>query len=280
MSEREIPGQIVLHPLVTDKIREIDALRNKLAVLIEEHESLLYGEREILMAQYNRDLGHLEHDLFCLNAGMAELRRRIAILQADLNRGKAITTERIARIDEEIQEEFEKARAEIEERERQLRQSGALLDSEYWMKPEDVRELKTLYRRLCRRYHPDVGGAEAKGWEQIWSALQRAYREGDLDLLRALAESIDVPGKTVPDTSAGDLDTEIERLRSRIERQGERIAKLLSEPPFSYREKLDDSQWVRARQTELKQEIAGRKERQAELRLRYDALLPPSGTVH
>ena len=108
MSEREIPGQIVLHPLVTDKIREIDALRNKLAVLIEEHESLLYGEREILMAQYNRDLGHLEHDLFCLNAGMAELRRRIAILQADLNRGKAITTERIARIDEEIQEEFER----------------------------------------------------------------------------------------------------------------------------------------------------------------------------
>lgn len=280
MSERETSGQLVLHPLVADKLREIDALREKLAVLIEEHEGLLYGEREILMAQYNRDLGHLEHELFCLNVGIAELRRRIAILQADLNRGKAITTGRIARLDEEIQEEFEKARAEIEEKEHQLRQSGALLDSAHWMKPEDLRELKTLYRRLCQRYHPDVGGAEAKGWEQIWGALQRAYREGDLDLLRALAESIDVPGKAVPDTSADDLDTEIERLRSRIERQGERVAKLLSEPPFSYREKLDDPRWVRARQTELRQEIAERKERQAELRLRYDALLPPSGTVH
>ena len=107
------------------------------------------------------------------------------------------------------------------------------------MKPEEVREPKTLYRRLCQRYHPDVGGREVERWEQIWSALQHAYRAGDLDLLRALAETLDVPGKALPKAPDG-LDAEIERLRSRIERQSERIAEILSTPPFSYREKLDD----------------------------------------
>lgn len=278
MSEHE-HGALVLHPHVSEKLREVDALREKLGVLIEEHEGLLYGEREILLAMYNRDVGHLEHDLFLLEVEIAELRRRIAILQADINLGKTITAERVAHVDEEIQREFEKVRLEIEERERVLHQSSILLDPERLMKPEDVRELKTLYRRLCQRYHPDVGGKSAQRWEQIWSALQHAYRAGDLDLLRALAETIDIPGKASLG-SPGDLDAEVERLRSRVERQSERIVRTLSEPPFSYREKLADPQWIRTKQEELEQEIAARKEQRADLQLRYGTLLPPSGPMH
>ena len=278
MSEHE-HGALVLHPHVSERLREIDALRKKLGVLIEEHEGLLYGEREILLAMYNRDVGYLEHELFLLEVEIAELRRRIAILQTDINLGKTITAEHVAHVDEEIQREFEKVRLEIEERERVLRQSSTLLDPDRLMKPEDVRELKTLYRRLCQRYHPDVGGKRAQRWEQIWSALQHAYRAGDLDLLRALAETIDAPGKALPG-SPGDLDAEVERLRSRVERQSARIARTLSEPPFSYREKLADPQWILAKQKELKQEIAGRKEQRTELQLRYGTLLPASGRVH
>ena len=279
MSERKKPGELVLHPHVSGKLQEIEALRKKLGVLIEEHESLLYGEREVLLAKYNRDVGHLEHELFLLKVEIGEFRRRIAILQADVNLGETITAERVARLDEEIQKEFEAARAEIEERERALRQSAFLLDPERLMKPEDVRELKTLYRRLCQRYHPDVGGKQAERWEQIWSALQHAYRAGDLDLLRALAETINLPEK-VPPSSPDHLDAEIERLRSLIEKQSERITGILSEPPFSYREKLADPLWIRTKQEELEQEIATRKEQRTDLQLRYGALLPPSGSMH
>ena len=279
MSEREKRGEIVLHPHVSAKLREIEALREKLSVLIEEHEGLLYGEREFLLAKYNQDVGHLEHELFLLKVEIAELRRRIAILQANINLGKTITADRVAHLDEEIRKEFETARAEIEERERALRQSAFLLDPERLMKPEDARELKTLYRRLCQRYHPDVGGKQAERWDQIWSALQHAYRAGDLDLLRALAETINVPGKPSP-SPPDHHDAEIDRLRSLIEKQSERITGVLSEPPFSYREKLADPQWIRAKQEELKQEIATRKEQRTDLQLRYGTLLPPSGPMH
>ena len=279
MDDREEHGDVILHPHFSAKLREIDALRENLSVLIEEQESLLYGERDFLLAKYNRDVGYLEHELFLLEVEIAELRRRIAILQADINRGKTVTVERVARLDEEIRAEFERFRAEIEEKERELRRSVALLDSEHLMKPEDAHELKTLYRRICQRYHPDVGGCEVGRWEQIWSTLQHAYRVRDLDLLKALAETLDLPGKAPPETP-DDLDTEIERLTSRIERQRERLATILSDPPFSYRERLEDPQWIRTKQEELQQEIAGRKEHRTELQRRYTILLTISGPAH
>ena len=274
-----VKSDLIRHPDYSAKPREIDALRENLSVLIEEHESLLYGERDVLLAKYNRDLGYLEHELFLLEVEIAELRRRIAILQADINLGRTVTVERVARLDEEIRIEFEKFRAEIEEKDRELQRSVDLLDSVHLMKPEDMRELKTLYRRICQRYHPDVGGREVERWEQIWSTLQHAYRAGDLDLLKALAETLDLSGKAAPERS-DDLDTEIERLRSRIERQNERLAKILSDPPFSYRERLEDPQWIRTKQEELQQKISDRKEHRTELQRRYGILLPLSGSVH
>ena len=272
-------SDLILHPDFSAKLREIDTLRENLSMLIEEHESLLYGERDILLAKYNRDVGYLEHELFLLEVGISELRRRIAILQADINLGRTVTVERVARLDEEIRIEFEKFCAEIEEKERELSRSADLLDSAHLMKPEDVRELKTLYRRICQRYHPDVGGCEVERWEQIWSTLQHAYRAGDLDLLKALAETLDLSGNAPPERS-DDLDTEIERLRSHIERQSERLAKILSDPPFSYRERLEDPQWIRTKQEELQQKISDRTEDRTELQRRYELLLPLSGSVH
>lgn len=272
-------SDLILHPDFSAKLREIDALRENLSVLIEERESLLYGERDVLLAKYNSEVGYLEHELFLLEVEIAELRRRIAILQADINRGRTVTAERVARLDEEIRMEFEKFHAEIEEKERELRQSVELLDSAHSMKLEDVRELKTLYRRICLRYHPDVGGREVERWEQIWSTLQHAYRAGDLDLLKALAETLDLSGKAPPQTS-GDLDTEIERLRSRIRKQSEQLAKILSAPPFSYRESLEDPQWIRSKQEELQRKIADRAEQRTELLHRYGLLLPFSGSTH
>ena len=279
MSDNKKEQQIVLHPDFAAKLREIDALRENLSVLIEECESLLYGERDMLLAKYNRNVGYLEHELFLLEVEIAELRRRIAILQADINLGRTITVERIARLDEEIRIEFEMFYAEIKKKERELGRSLDLPDSVHLMESEDARELKTLYRRICKRYHPDVGGCELERWEQIWSTLQHAYRAGDLDLLKALAETLNLSGGA-PTEGSDDLDGEIERLRSCIEKQSERLAKILSEPPFSYRGSIEGPQWIRAKQEELRQKIASSKEHRMELQRRYGQLLPPSGLTH
>ena len=279
MDDREKRGDLILHPRFAAKLREIDSLRGALSALIEEQESLLYLERDLLVAKYNRDVGHLENELFLLEVEVAELRRRIAILQADINRGRTVTVERVALLDEQIRREFEEYRAAIEAKEDELRRSSALLDSANLMKPEEVRELKNLYRQICKRYHPDVGGREVEGWEQTWSTLQHAYRERDLDLMRALAATLDLPRKAPPET-LDDLDAEIHQLNSRIGRQREHLARILSDPPFCYRQELKNPEWIRIKQEELRQEIVGRNEHRTELQRRYRTLLPVPGPAH
>ena len=279
MSVNEERGNLIVHPRVSAKLEEIDILRKKLGALIEEYESLLYGERDLLMARYNRDIGYLEHELFLLDVELAELRRRISILQADINRGKTVTAERLARIDEEVRIEFEKFHAEVEGKERELRRSVGLLETGELMKPEHARELKLLYRRICQHYHPDVGGQKAERGKQIWSTLQHAYRTGDLDLLKALAETLDLSKKTTPE-APDNLNSEIKRLNSQIKKQSKQLAKTLYKSPFSYRDRLEDPQWIQAKQEELQQEIAGRKQHRVVLQGRYEMLLPPSGSTH
>lgn len=271
-------GDVVLHPAVAAKLQEIEELRECLAVLVEEHERLTTSERDMILAQYNRDVGHLEYELFCVNVGISEFRRRIALLRADINRGKAVTDETVAALNERIKKEFEESRAEIAEREREIRKSSMLLSADSWMKPEEALELKSLYRKLCLRYHPDVGGNEAEKGTKIWASLQRAYRAGDLKLLRALADLAGDPDKPVPETPLDSVDDELDRLRSRIELHGERIAETLASPPFSYRKQLDDPQWVKSKQLELKLAIDQGKEREAELRRKFDAMAKPPGT--
>lgn len=272
-------ADLVVHPHVSAKLGEIDGLRKKLSALIEEQESLLYGERDLLLARYNRDIGYLEHELFLLDVELAELRRRIAILQADINRGRAVTAERLVRLDAKIQAEFEKFREEIKAKEHELRDSALLLDTGVSMTQEQVRELKLLYRRICQRYHPDVAGRNAERGKQIWSTLQHAYRMGDLELLKALAETLDLSGKEIPE-APDDLDSEIKRLNSRIKKQSERLAGILAKPPFSFRDQLEDPRWVQAKQEELRQEIDARKQHQVKLQRRYELLLPASGSTH
>ena len=279
MGGSEERGNLIVHPRVSAKLEEIEMLRKKLGTLIEEHESLLYGKRDLLMAQYNRDIGYLEHELFLLGVELAELRRRISILQADINRGKTVTAERLVRLDEEIHIEFEKFHMEVKEKERELRRSVGLLETVEWMKPEDARELKLLYRRICQHYHPDVGGQKAERGKQIWSTLQHAYRKGDLELLKALAETLDLSGKATLEAS-DDFNSEIKRLNSLIKKQSKRLAKILSEPPFCYRDRLEDPQWIQAKQEKLQQEIADCIQYRMELQGRYEMLLPPSGSTH
>ena len=232
----------------------------------------------MIIAQYNRDVGHLEYELFRVNVGISELRRRIALLQAEINRGKAVTDETVAALDERIKKEFDESRAEIAEREREIRKSSMLLNADM-MKPEDWLELKSLYRKLCLRYHPDVGGNEAEKGTKIWPSLQRAYRERDLERLRALAALAGDPDEPVPETPLNVVDDELDRLRSRIESHGERIAETLASPPFSYRKQLDDPQWVKSKQIELKLAIDQGKEREAELRRKFEAMAKPPGDL-
>lgn len=135
--------------------------------------------------------------------------------------------------------------------------------------------MKDLYRALCKKHHPDVNGGGVEPWKH-WALLQHAYRAGDLDLMRTLADGAGGPDVEPPD----DPDAEIARLQSRIADRKNRMGEALSSPPLSYEDKLADPAWVRESQERLRREIAAGAADRDRLTMLYRTLLPGSGAVH
>lgn len=270
-------GALLLHPRVAEKLAKIGDLRRDLSILLEELEDVLRHRRDAVMALYMREVGRLEFELFRVRAKVAELRYRIAFLQREVNLGAPVTAARVAVLDEKVAAEFAKTTAEIQRREKEVRDSQDYLDGP-GLPPEAVRELKNLYRALCKKHHPDVNGGAAEPWRH-WALLQHAYGAGDLDLMKTLADGAGDPdGADI--APPGDPDAEIARLQSRIADRKNRMAEALSSPPLSYEDKLSDPAWVRESQERLRREIAAGAADRDRLTMLYKTLLPGSGAVH
>ena len=272
----EFTDQVVLHPAVAAKLDTIRRLRVDLGVLIEERESLL-KRSDYILARYAQHIGHLEYELYLVQVEVSELRFRIGYLQRLHNRGKPVAPADLRNLDKLVMQEFEKSREELADREKALRDSEEFLASLVAvLTDEEVVEIKILYRRLCMKYHPDMGGEQYPDWKQRWSAIQYAYGNSDLELLRALAGADEKAAPTPPD----DLDAEIRRLNDCLEAQRKTIATMLASPPHCYEAQLKDTAWVRRKRKDLKQARVEVEEKRQQLQALHDSLLDAGDTVH
>jgi curved DNA-binding protein CbpA len=99
----------------------------------------------------------------------------------------------------------------------------------------DEAELKSLYRALAKRFHPDLTSDPAeKEWrQQMMAKVNAAYAAHDLNALRALAAEPDHPPEARPKTRASllaETQAEIERLDAVIARLEEQLDELAKSP--------------------------------------------------
>lgn len=103
--------------------------------------------------------------------------------------------------------------------------------------PKMQEQIKTLFRQLARRFHPDLTSdpEEKKYREQIMTKVNQAYANHDLKTLRALAEQpdrpIDSPNQTREQEIAG-LKAELKRLDGVIHDLKTRIRHLEESPAW------------------------------------------------
>ena len=93
---------IILSDYLEELKREIRALREQLAVLLQEKEELLSHICPQLQAQYAAVIGIYENRAHDLELQILELKRRIEIVQAAVNRAKTVSSDKV---DEQIHKE-------------------------------------------------------------------------------------------------------------------------------------------------------------------------------
>jgi hypothetical protein len=139
---------------------------------------------------------------------------------------------------------------------------------------DEVKRVKTAYRRLARYLHPDASPENSDLFERYWPVVQDAYLQIDAALIEALlhlvAHAINERTDQLP---AIDSDIELDRLRRLIASQAERLAHLKMQPPFCYAAQLGDETWVATRQAALEAAIVGESERLAHFVIRHSELM-------
>lgn len=275
--------EIVLSDYLEELRREIRSLREQLSVLLQEKEDLIYHVCPKLESRYASVIGVYENRAHYLELQILELKRRIEMMQAAINRAKAISMEQMEdqirkeyqafhdKVEEERKkaEQDQKSQREKEAKEQEFRKAweekyGNKADGE---ESEDNRKagedktpnLKDLYRKIVKRLHPDVNPNATEREKELFRKATKAYQEGDLVTLQEIYDEIFTGASE--EMEADDLTPErlqeiVRKLKEQIRAVQEEIRKIKNRVPYLYKKLLDDPEKIRLVQEKIMEAIA------------------------
>lgn len=265
----------------------VDAPRQRLVGIRQSIIDVLLEIEEIelqvnprIVAEYASQVGYLENDLLKWQLRARRLRRRLALVQAAVNRGETITWEQV---DAVLDQEFGDWEAELSRRLSELTCRLEELNAMVPLRPSEAGELKELHRTLVKRLHPDVRPDLGDEGSRFFMIVQAAYANGDIQSLRAIATATEEMDRPL-DAPSGDgdaddedsLELDIAMAEAQLKVQGERLERLKTSRPYTLHEILDDPRALSHLQRDLERQIAGQRRAVRALEERLDDI----GEVH
>jgi len=160
---------------------------------------------KVFLGEYNSRVSSLYVKLDEINLRIKEYQLRI-----DLAKGRKISQDSLKNIEEEVSETFTKERRHINE----LEDEASEFSEEYreylerekegpTLDTEAQEELKRLYRKLARKFHPDLAKNDKQRTEfhKIMSAINEAYKNGDLETLEKYMRQAEREEKIAKETT-------------------------------------------------------------------------------
>lgn len=229
-------GQIIEFPDIKKLKEKIRFLRRELEDLYPEKEHLVGVVCENIQRDYTLVFGSLEYKLYEAYCEYLRLRRKRDLIQAKVNRGEKPDMEAIeSRLDEEFRDYKRRLDEQMEEINRAIEKSKLKLLPE-----EEQKELKTLYKAIVKRLHPDLNPSITEGEKELFYSATESYKLGDFNTLRIIYD-LTVKGEeeelSLPNDS---LQKEAERLEKAVETIREEIERIKSNPPYTLKIYLED----------------------------------------
>ncbi len=247
---------------------EYEWLQLEYAALVAERDELENSEEPRLIALFMEAVGQLQYEVLVLQYEIALLKQKRDLLQAYKNRGEKAD---LNYVDEQVEATAKTYNENIQREEEKIKQAKAYIEEqkeeEKKNQEDDKHELRDLYRKLVHRLHPDLHPEQTEWEKELFLKVQDAYEKGDLERLRELAQQLEagMPADAVDNETTEEWEEHVNKLKEEITKIREEIARILQEFPFTYRERLNNPEWISLTQDILRQEIAELKKEKTRL---------------
>lgn len=233
-------------------IQRVRTLRARLQLAVSEYDDVELKEATSIRIEYTEKIGQYECKQYEAYLQFEELKHKIEMVQARINRGEEID---MVAIDNEVADVLTAYYDKLNGMRQNVAemngyQNGAVVDV-------DVRsEIKQIYRKLMKILHPDVLDLELGFEPELWTKAQDAYKRNDIATLKMIDDMVgDTVGTPLEEREESELIDMISRMEMAVERYQMKLGEIRRKFPFTEVEHLKNDAWVRARQAELEKSI-------------------------
>lgn len=224
----------------------------KLQLIITEYDDVKLREATGIRVEYTEKIGQYECKQYELYLHFEEIKHKIEMVQARINRGEPIDMDEInCQVADILEAYYDKLNGmRVQVLEMNGFQYGIVVDI------ADRAKIKQIYRKLMKMLHPDVCDVNLDFDPELWEKAQDAYKRNDLDTLLMIK---DIVGETVStpleERESLELEEMLGRMDLAIARYKNKLEEIRKTFPFTEQEHLKNDTWVRGRQEELKKSI-------------------------
>ena len=269
--ENTTENNVILFPDYEKLKKEVERLKTELSMRLYEYDELRLVVCKNIEAEYLRELGGLEYQIFETECIVRRLMRKVDLIQARINRQEPVN---VTEIEAVLEEEFLVYQQQLDEMIGKINKAIEYGDKKR-LSDADDREIKKLYRSIVKALHPDLHPNQSQERMELFHNAVRAYEHGDLAMIR-LIHSI-VSGRQDADAENKDPMTLLREEKVRIEKSLETIEEkteeVKSKYPYTMREILEDKEKFRAKREEYETLLTEYREKEKRYRERVESLL-------
>lgn len=212
-----------------------------------------------LEALYATKIGKYEVELLELKIELKTIKKKIQWAHQEINLGKYPN---FNDIENRASELMKKAFQEIHIEKSKIAFGKAVLSN--LGSPEESMELRKIFRNIAKSLHPDINPNLSQEQQELWHIFHSAYKNGDLDTLKALEivyeEQLKNKETDEKDLQEEDILLQIAMLKQGILELESQKKELENDFPFNLAEQIRDEDWVAEKQESLTKEIDELKE--------------------
>ncbi|NLE16072.1 MAG: hypothetical protein GX626_09410 [Spirochaetales bacterium] len=259
---------IIIDPRAQALLDGIAKVKQDIIDILFEHDSIVLQENPSIEHEYMVRVGCWEKLKLEEYANALRAKRKHAFAQQAANQDSMIDEMAIEQLlDKELSDWDAHLAAVFSSFSKIISENSVRMK----MSKEESKELTFLYRKIMKRLHPDLLSNPTKQQSELFFATQQAFHNGDVLALRAIETVLSGAGvrdfETAPESKTSIDQLRIELLGNETTRDilASKLEQLKQECPYSYKERLADTNWVRETVSKLQEGI----ESSIEVRKRY-----------